>query len=105
MSLEIVRVNRYKCEDWYPKFLFGDFKVRVCLKQTNDLVTRHELKKQIKRRLTRELGNEGTEWNIVSRISGDDLYLKNTGRLMMWKLQNLERFEGLFESIEQHEEE
>lgn len=106
MSNEVTRINKFETNDWHAPLLFSEFKVRATLKHTTDLITKLEAKRQLKRRLLREVGPEGQEWHLVTntRTRNDELYLKSTGRLMMWKLQNLERFEGLFEKIEQHED-
>lgn len=106
MSNEVTRINKFETNDWCSVYLFSDFQVRATLVGSTDVITKIEAKRQLKRRLLREVGAEGVEWHLITNKlnNKDELYLKNSTRLIMWKLQNLSRFEGIFEKIEQHED-
>lgn len=102
-KLVIVKVNRHDSQ-WDPKTMFTGFMVRAVLKEHNDMITKINAKSKLHRRLKREVGEEGTDWILQTndRTGEDELYLKSSGKLIMWKLQNVENFNGLFERVEQH---
>lgn len=102
-KLVIEKVNRHE-SDWDPKTMFTGFMIRAVLKEQPDMITKINAKSSLHRRLKREIGEEGEDWILQTndRTGEDELYLKNSGKLVMWKLQNVEKFNGLFERVEQH---
>lgn len=104
-SLEIRVANRYD-SDWNPNLLFSGFKIRALLILSSDVITNITTTSQLRKRLTREVGKEGNDWLIEENpITGrTELYLMNSGKLLMWKLQDNENFDTLFEFVEQHTE-
>lgn len=103
--LDIQRVNRYEA-DWDPKTIFAGFNIRAVLANTNDLITRISEKSRLQKRLRREVGEEDVDWILQDhpRTSEVELYLKSSGTLIMWKLQDHESFNKLFDRVEQHTE-
>lgn len=102
-SLEIEKVNKFE-SDWDSSTLFSGFNVRAILKTQEDVISQVSKRHQLTRRLRREIGEEGTDWKILNNsITGEDeLYLPNSGKLLMWKLQDVDGFLELFERVEQH---
>jgi hypothetical protein len=86
--------------------LFSGFKIRALLILSPDVITNITTTSQLRKRLTREVGAEGSDWLIEENpITGrTELYLMNSGKLLMWKLQDNENFDTLFEFVEQHTE-
>lgn len=103
--LDIQRVNRYEA-DWDPQTMFSGFNIRAVLANTNDLITMISEKSRLKKRLLREVGEEGVDWILQDhpRLAQVELYLKSSGTLIMWKLQDHENFNKLFDRVEQHTE-
>jgi redox-regulated HSP33 family molecular chaperone len=104
-KLIIEKVDRHKA-NWDPKTLFTGFKIRAVLVHQEDMITKINAKHQLQRRLKREMGEEGAEWILQTnpRTGEDELYLQNSGKLIMWKLQDVAKFNGLFEKVEQHKD-
>jgi hypothetical protein len=104
-KLEITKVNRFDSK-WDAKTMFTGFKIRAVLKKSSDTITNINHMAQLRRRLQREVGVEGEEWLLQANAHtyDDELYLKNAGKLIMWKLQDHEKFNLLFERIEQHKD-
>lgn len=102
-KLEIKKVNRYEA-DWDAKTIFTGFNIRAVLAGTNDMVTRITERSRLAKRLKREIGDEDEEWILQEhpRNGEVELYLKSSGPLMMWKLQDHEAFNKLFDRVEQH---
>lgn len=106
-KLEIAKVNRYEAE-WDPKTLFNGFTIRAVLTEQRDMVTRIQAVAQLRKRLNREMGEdqEGETWLLQenARTGENELYLLNAGKLIMWKLQDFDKFNGLFDRVEQHKD-
>lgn len=103
--LEIIKVNKHEA-GWDASVLYTGFQVRAILKEHTDAITKVNARYQLTRRLRREMGEEGEGWVIManSRTGEDELYLQNSGKLIMWKLQNTEKFNELFGRVEQHKD-
>lgn len=101
--LDIKKVNRYDA-DWDAKTIFAGYNIRAVLSGTTDMVTRITERSRLAKRLKREIGEEDVDWMIQEHPhSGEvELYLKNSGPLIMWKLQDHEAFNTLFDRVEQH---
>lgn len=101
--LDIKKVNRYEA-DWDPKTMFSGFNIRAVLAGTTDMVTRISEQARLGKRLRREIGEEDVDWILQPHpVNGEvELYLKNSGPLIMWKLQDHEAFNKLFDRVEQH---
>lgn len=106
-KLEITKVNRYQ-ENWDAKTLFKGFNIRAVLAEQKDMITKIQATTQLRKRLVREMGEdqEGETWLLQeNRLTGEDeLYLLNAGKLIMWKLQDFDKFNGLFDRVEQHKD-
>jgi hypothetical protein len=102
-KLEIAKVDRFQA-DWDASTMFTGFKIRATLTRTNDMITALDQKARLQKRLRREIGEENVDWKLITNpINGDDeLYLHSSGTLLMWKLQNNEDFDKLFDRVEQH---
>lgn len=102
-QLEIKFVNKYDSV-WNPKTMFSGFKVRAVLVKSNDVITNLMEMSQLRKRLVRELGKEDEDWILEEnpRTLENELYLPNSGKLIMWKLQDNEKFMSLFAFVEQH---
>jgi hypothetical protein len=104
-QLEIRLVNKYdNSNHWVPETMFSGFKVRAVLKKSNDLITHAMELAQLRKRLTRELGVEDVDWILGENpyTLHNELYLQNSSKLIMWKLQDNDQFTGLFDHVEQH---
>jgi len=103
--LEIRKVNRYEA-DWDASTIFTGFKIRAVLAGTNDVITAISQKSRLEKRLRREVGEEGVDWKLQNHPTSNEveLYLQNSGTLLMWKLQDHEAFKTLFDRVEQHTE-
>lgn len=101
--LEIQKVNRYEA-DWDPSTIFTGFTIRAVLADTGDMIGRIQNSSRLRKRLTREVGEEGIDWKMRDHPNTDEieLYLQNSGKLIMWKLQDHEGFSALFNRVEQH---
>jgi hypothetical protein len=101
--LEIIKVNRYDA-DWDPSTIFSGFTHRAVLAGTTDVITAIDQRSRISKRLRREVGEEGVDWMVQThpRTNEVEVYLKSSGILLMWKLQNHEEFSKLFDRVEQH---
>lgn len=101
--LEIKKVNRYEA-DWDPSTIFTGFKIRAVLAGTNDVITAIQQRSRLQKRLKREVGEEGVDWKLQNHPNSNEveLYLQNSGTLLMWKLQDHEEFNKLFDRVEQH---
>jgi hypothetical protein len=104
-KLEINKVNRFDA-GWDPATLFTGFRVRATLKASTDTITNINNVSALQKKLRREVGEEGTDWllqtNPLTNIG--ELYLVNSGKLVMWKLQDHEKFSTLFDKVEQHKD-
>lgn len=102
-QLEIRFVNKYESV-WNPKTMFSGFKVRAVLVKSNDVITNITEMHQLRRRLQRELGTEDEDWILEENPNTleNELYLQNSGKLVMWKLQDNDKFISLFSFVEQH---
>lgn len=105
-KLEIKKVNRYDA-DWDASTIFTGFKIRAVLAGTNDVITAISAKARLQKRLRREVGEEGVDWMLQNHPTNNEveLYLQNSGTLLMWKLQDHEAFNQLFDRVEQHTDE
>ena len=104
-KLEILKVNRFAA-NWDPKTLFSGFSIRAVLTHSNDMITKIQNTSKLRKRLTREMGDEGESWLLQENPRTDEveLYLQTAGKLIMWKLQDYEKFNGLFDRVEQHKD-
>lgn len=104
-KLEIIKVNRFDAQ-WDPSTLFSGWRVRAILKASSDAITNINNKSALEKRLRREVGVEGEDWLLQTNplTNENELYLINTGKLIMWKLQDHERFSTLFDRVEQHKD-
>ena len=102
-KLEIIKVNRFDA-GWDATTLFTGFTIRAVLAQTNDMVTKIQERSRLHKRLRREAGEEGVDWILQDSPYSDEveLYLQNSAKLVMWKLQDHESFNKLFDRVEQH---
>lgn len=102
-KLEIQKVNRYDA-DWDASTIFSGFTHRAVLAGTTDVITSIDKRSRITKRLRREVGEEDVDWMVQShpRTGEVEVYLKSSGILLMWKLQNHEEFNELFDRVEQH---
>jgi len=105
-ALEIRFVNKYDSV-WHPKTIFSGFKVRAVLVKSNDVITNAMEMHQLRKRLKRELGTEEEDWFLEENphTEENELYLLNSGKLVMWKLTDNESFIKLFAFVEQHTDE
>lgn len=105
-KVEFENVNKFK-ESWIPRSLFSDFNVRAILSEHNDVITKINATDRMRRKLTKRMGPEDEEWFIVENVitGNDELYLKDSGILVMWKLNDHLGFVELFDKVEQHQEE
>jgi hypothetical protein len=101
--LEILKVDKFEA-DWSPEVLFQGYTIRAVLTKTNDLITRTTERSRLAKRLNREEGIEGEDWILANHPHNGEveLYLRGSGRLIMWKLQDHESFSNLFDRVEQH---
>jgi hypothetical protein len=101
--LEITKVDRHEA-DWDAKTIFTGFTIRAILAGTNDMITKISKRSRLQKRLRREIGEEDTDWILQDHPRTDEveLYLKSSGPLIMWKLQDHEAFNELFDRVEQH---
>lgn len=103
--VEFEDVNKF-VEGWYPSTLFSSFDIRVFPTFQNDIISRMEQISVIRRKLTKKLGEEDIDWFIVEDHRGFvELYMKDSGVLILWKLNDHEEFTELFDRVEQHREE
>ena len=102
-KLEIQKVSRYDA-GWDETTIFSGFTHRAILAGTNDVITAMSQRSRMAKRLTREVGEEEVDWKIrMHPKTGEvEVYLKNSGTLLMWKLQDHEEFNKLFSRVEQH---
>lgn len=102
-KLEINKVNRYEA-DWDPKTIFTGFNIRAVLSGTTDVITQISERARLAKRLHREIGDEDVDWVLQNHPMNNEveLYLKSSGPLIMWKLQDHEAFDKLFDRVEQH---
>ncbi len=102
-QLEIRSVNKYDSV-WNPKTMFSGFKIRAVLVKSNDVITNINEMHQLRRRLIRELGTEDEDWILEEnpKTLENELYLQNSAKLVMWKLQDNDKFINLFAFVEQH---
>lgn len=102
-KLVIEKVDKYEAK-WVPSVIFKGFRIRAVLTEHRDAVTEIQQRHLLTRKLRREFGVEGEDWIIEDNFDDDstDLYLHNTGKLLMWKLQDQEAFSKLFGKVEQH---
>ncbi len=107
-QLEIRLVNKYETSNtWIPETMFSGFKVRAVLKKSPDLITHAMELSQLRKRLKRELGVEDIDWILGENpvTLHNELYLQNSSKLIMWKLQDNDQFTSLFDHVEQHTDE
>lgn len=104
-QLEIRSVNKYDSV-WNPRTMFSGFKIRAVLVKSECVITNASAIAQLRKRLIRELGTEDEDWILEENphTQEHELYLQNSGKLVMWKLQDNEKFMSLFEFVEQHTE-
>lgn len=102
-KLEIKKVSRYEA-DWDAKTIFSGFTIRAVLAGTTDVITRMTERSRLAKRLKRDIGDEDMDWILQDhpRTGEVELYLKSSGPLIMWKLQDHEAFSKLFDRVEQH---
>lgn len=102
-DIEYSKVNKFS-SDWFEDVLFTSIKIRAILRPKDDVVTRINLASRLRKRLRREYGEEGENWFFYrnSKTKRDEVYLKNSSILMMWKLQDKEFFDSTFERVERH---
>lgn len=102
-KLEIKKVSRYDA-GWDPTTIFTGFTIRAVLAQTNDVITKIQERTRLYKRLKREAGEEGVDWILQDSPTSNEveLYLKSSAKLVMWKLQDHESFNKLFDRVEQH---
>lgn len=105
IRLVIAKVNKYEAK-WDPAVLFRGFRIRAVLATHQDAVSSMQHRHLLHRKMTREFGVEGDDWHLDDNpiTHTIDLYLKNSGQLVMWKLQDMEAFSKLFDFVEQHVE-
>lgn len=104
-QLDIRLVNKYETSNnWIPETMFSGFKIRAVLHKQQDIISHASELYQLRKRLSRELGVEDVDWILGEnpRTLVNELYLQNSGRLVMWKLQDNEKFTELFDFVEQH---
>lgn len=103
LEIDIINVNKYE-SGWNPDILFEGFNVRVLLKQRDEILMQIEEVGELQKKLKRNIGKEGKEWVILrSHLNREsELYLKDTSRLVMWKLKNQEEFFEFFDKVEEH---
>lgn len=102
-SLEIKYVNKYD-SPWNPDMVFTGFLVRAVLRRNPQIITRQRELSDLRRRLENEVGEEGSEWMVDENpiTQQDELYLLTAAKLIMWKLQDAEKFIGMVDFVEQH---
>lgn len=102
-KLEILKVNRYDT-DWDPESMFSGYTHRAILAGTNDVITAMTQRSRITKRLKREVGDEDVDFMVRThpKTGEVEIYLKSAGTLIMWKLQDHEEFNKLFDRVEQH---
>jgi hypothetical protein len=105
-QLDVKFVSKYET-NWNPHLVFKPYKVRAILKTHNDVITAISERYQLQRRLKRELGEEGDTWTLQENplTRDEELYMMDTNKILMWKLQDAERFVAMFDRIEQHTDE
>jgi hypothetical protein len=103
-SIEFTKVNKMTA-GWSPKLFFRDFRIRAILVEEQDVITKIDTLSRLRRRLERELGEEDKEWILIENFSTgeDELYLRDSSVLVMWKLQNDQKFKELFERVEENQ--
>jgi hypothetical protein len=101
--LEIISVDKFNA-NWASETLFSGFMIRAILKEQEDIITKLEAVSRLKKRLKREMGEEGTDWILIQndKTDEDELYLLNSGKLVLWKLQDHVKFNELFQRVESH---
>lgn len=104
-KLEIIKVNRFDSQ-WNPETLYTGFRVRAVLKASSCAITNINNVSALSKKLRREVGEEGTDWLLATNpLTGiGELYLVNSGKLVLWKLQDHEKFSTLFDRVEQHKD-
>lgn len=104
-KLEIIKVDRFNA-GWAAETLFTGFRVRAILKASTDTITNISNKAALDKKLRREVGEEDVDWKIITNplTNIGELYLVNSGKLVMWKLQDHEKFNTLFDKVEQHKD-
>lgn len=98
----IKKVDKYNSQ-WNPSFLFNGFNTRAVLKkpENNCLLERESQIQKLKRKLSREAGEEEEDWYIEeNQFTGDDeLYMEDSSILTMWLIQAPETVKKIFEVI------
>lgn len=102
-NLDIFRVNRFEA-DWDASTLFTGFTHRAILSHQNDLISDINTVNRVTKKMIREYGEDSDEWLLVRHeIDGyHELYLRNSGILIIWKMTDSEDFNKLFSRVEQH---
>ena len=102
-KVEFEDVNKWE-NNWNTRTLFSDFNVRAILTHHDDLISNIDAMGRMSRKMTRNVGPEDEDWFIVENDSTGkvELYLKDSGLLVMWKLNDHDDFVELFDRVEQH---
>lgn len=102
-KVEFLEVNKFK-EDWSANSLFSGFNVRAILTHQQDFVTKIVEADNMRRKLTKKIGPEGKHWFMEDDLVNNnvEVYLQDSGCLVMWKLNDNQKFNLLFDRIEQH---
>lgn len=99
-------VNKFEV-DWMPSHMYDGMNTRVLIKDFGGcFITKATMIDRLKRKLTRELGEEGDYWCIDynPQTDEDELYMQDSSTLIVWKLQNSDRVEELFSEAQSHVE-
>lgn len=93
--------------EWNPEHIYDGFNTRAIINDFGGcFITKIDAITRLKKRLTREIGEEGENWVIdINPITdSEELYLKDSSLILMWKIQNSDKVLALFSKVIAHED-
>jgi hypothetical protein len=105
-EIEIVKVDKFRA-GWYAPALFQGYTVRVVLLPEPAYLKALNRLSWLKKKLKDNIGVEGEMWFARSNVgleNEDEIYLKNSSFLVVWKMTNYDEFNNMVAKLEQHRE-
>lgn len=105
-EIEIVKVDKFKTS-WHAPVLFKGYSIRVVLLPEPAYLKALNRMSWLKKKLKENVGEEGEMWFARSNVgpdNEDEIYLKNSSFLVVWKMTNYEEFNNMVAKLEQHQE-
>jgi hypothetical protein len=100
-KIEIQKVNKFK-SGWLAEALFLDFSIRIVFKEQASFIAKINFACKLRQRLFRDVGNMRDNW-ILHEDEQCELYLKSSGLILMWRLQEFTEFLDAIDFIEKHD--